>query len=155
MWASEVIDYEISVPYYDPPTRENIMNTDGGIVVSAGRKDSGTVAKSFKLKSENSKPYGLLHHDSHGAKVPDTLNFWVTVDLTSTSDGVLTETIEDVTLGQGSENDWWIISPNCAWFDKKYRCKALGSNYYTYLIFSPYKPYLWVNNNKVLVEFFG
>ena len=48
-----------------------------------------------------------------------------------------------------------IISPNCAWFDKKYRCKALGSNYYTYLIFSPYKPYLWVNNNKVLVEYFG
>ena len=110
MWASKVSDFSDGwLVEEDEPTRDNIMGTDGGIQVLVYRQGTEARAKSFKLKTKN-KPYGLLHHDSHGDKVPGKLNFWLTVDLTYTSDGVQTATIEDVTLGQGSENDWWIIS---------------------------------------------
>ena len=88
------------------PTRDNIMAAGGqGILLfQAGRHGTAAVAKSFLHKTKN-RPYGLLHHDSHGEKEPETLNFWVTVDLTSTSDGVQTGTIKNVTLGQGLSND--------------------------------------------------
>ena len=96
----------------------------------------------------------MLHYDNGGGeKVPDKLNFWVTVDLTYTLDGIRQSgTIKNVTLGQGTSNDWWITSPNCMWLDRKYQCRALSSGSFEILVFWPNNNLLGMpNNNKVRV----
>ena len=123
VWASEVNGFSVSKnQQLTTPTSKNIMSKAGGILVQASRKGTTAVAQSF-MKIANNKPYGLIHYDKHGEDVPEYLNFWVTVDLSysfrySWGD-TDTGTIKNVTFGQGSANDWWIISPSCDWHSGK------------------------------------
>ena len=180
VWASEVIDFSISKgqeKYYLPPTSKNIMSNTGGggILVQAGRHGTAAVAQSFLRKAPNlpsslRKPYGVSH-SGRTDKLPEKLNFWVTVNLTflGRPNDVSGGTIENVTFGQGSCgflcNDWWIISPNCAWrfdMDSKFlrntwyfHCYTEASDTWRHpsgysLTFVPYSDY-GMFNNKVLV----
>ena len=122
-WASKVTAFSISWCLDSiTPTVENIMSDENGkpidgFSVVAARYGTKPVAQSFNSKTKN-QPYGLNHYDSHGADAPGKLNFHVTVDLSyfiRYEWGAVNGTIKDVTFGQGTSNDWWIISPNCDW----------------------------------------
>ena len=168
VWASKVIDFSVSKGQNSvTPTSKNIMSAEGGIavhppyspaggiVVHADRKGTTAVANSFLKKSTLTRPYGLLHYDSHGEKVPEKLNFWVTVDLHIKSPKTLslTGTIKNVTLGQGSENDWWMVSPYCHWYGAIYQCKAFGYGSIEYLFyFQPHSTIWGSSNNQVEVK---
>ena len=176
-WASKVTDFSISkemgqVKEHVTPTVENIMS-DGflrGFVVRAARHGTKAVAQSFMSKTKN-KTYGLIHYLGwfEGYHIPEYMNFHVTVDLSYFIRyhwGDVNGTIKDVTFGQGSSNDWWIISPNCDWHqipgDRtpfhpggrwSFHCNAhnTGSNRKLSIFFVPVENNLYGKTNEVMV----